>query len=300
MKALVIGSRGFLGTALIACLRRNGAEAVEASSRISGGIDPGTGLLSKEFRVPDGTRVVYYLAQSPGLHETPPRLDHLFAVNVVSAVRAATLARNVGVSKFIYTSTGNVYAPSFRMRRESDRVRRDSWYSLSKVHAEEALALAGGDMDVTIARLFGLYGPGQIGRLIPKIISKVRAGAPIVLERNPTDPDDQDGLRLSLCHVRDAAEILTALAGCTGPACVNVASDEAISIRQIAHTAANALDVAVHFDWSPTPRSLNLVADTTLLRSTLDLRFIPFAEGMTETVESILDCKLSNPPLGND
>ncbi len=94
-------------------------------------------------------------------------------VNVHSAVAIAEHARRAGAKRFVYASTGNVYAAGFAPFSEAAPVRRDDWYALSKVHAEEALALFRPQLDVVIARLFGVYGPGQKGRLVPNLLASV-------------------------------------------------------------------------------------------------------------------------------
>jgi nucleoside-diphosphate-sugar epimerase len=259
----------------------------ECSSARAGGIDPATGLLPRDFTVPRDVRSVYYLAQSPALKGEPPRYEHLLAVNVVSALHAARAAREAGVRQFFYASTGNVYAPSFVPLRESDPVRRDNWYSLAKVQAEEALLLLGHGLEVTSLRLFGLYGPGQSGRLVPNLAEAVRARRAVTIEPNPHDAQDDGGLRLSLCHVRDAAAVLASLTECEVPRFLNVASGEACSVRAIACAIGEALGVAPAFETSPRPRAFDLIADTAVLERLLAPRFARFRDGVPELLGAV-------------
>lgn len=285
MKVLVIGSGGYIGGYLAAHLRESGQEIHLSSSRDGSGIDPVTGLLPEGFSVPEGTASVIYLAQSPHAARAPERADHLLAVNVLSAVRAAAVALAAGARRFVYASTGNVYAPSFKPLGENSPLRRDNWYSLSKVQAEEALALFRPRLETISARLFGIYGPGQADRLIPRLVRAVLDGKQITVEPNPTDKDDKDGLRLSLCHVRDAARILGALAEAGGPLQINVASGEVLSIRAIAQGVSGSCGRAPDLTLGAKSRQSDLVADTTVLRQTLAPAFIPFAEGIAEVVD---------------
>jgi nucleoside-diphosphate-sugar epimerase len=282
MRALVIGAGGFLGRALVAELARRGDTVTACSSTRSGGIDPQTGLLPPDFDVPRGTEAVYYLSQSPALKAEPPRVEHVLAVSVVSALHAARLACQAGVRQFFYASTGNVYALSFAPLRESDPVRRDNWYSLAKVQAEEALMMLRPSLGVTSTRLFGLYGAGQSGRLLPNLAAAIRAGRPVVIEPNPHDPADDGGLRLSLCHVRDAACVLASLASCEAPPFLNVASGETLSIRELACAIARAIGEPVSFEAAPQPRAFDLIADTSLLQRLLAPRFTRFEDALPE------------------
>src|SRR5262245_4623383 len=109
MRVTIIGSRGFLGRALVARLTQRGWDVEGISSSSPGGLDPITGLLPAEFSFRPDTAAVMYLAQSPYYRQVPERADHLLAVNVVSAVKAAEAARRGGVRRFVYASTGSVY-----------------------------------------------------------------------------------------------------------------------------------------------------------------------------------------------
>jgi UDP-glucose 4-epimerase len=286
VRALVVGAGGFIGGHLLARLRASGAEIYATSSKTQTGLDAATGMLMPDFVIPAGTDAVYYLAASPAHREGYSLASHLFAVNTLGAVAVASKAVAAGAHRFVYASTGNVYAPSFAPLPESAPVRRDDWYALSKLHAEEALALFRPKIDVIVARLFGVYGPGQSNRLVPNLIESVHAGRTVTAQRNPCDPGDKSGLRVSLCHVEDVVAILARLGAEGGPACINVASDEVVSVRRLAETAGALLGREAIVVAGDTPRQFDLIADTALLHSTLDHSFVPFAAGFEATVRA--------------
>lgn len=284
MKALVIGSGGYMGRHLMLGLANAGVNGVGISSGNGSGIDPSSGLLPADFVIPPGTSVVVYLAQSPRYRQVPEQASHVLAVNAQSAVRAAISARAAGVRRFIYVSTGTVYAPSFSPLGEDAPVRRDNWYALSKLHGEEALALFRGDMDVIVVRPFGIYGPGQSGRLVPNLIASIRADRPVTLQPRLDAPDDRDGLRISLCYVDDATGILLRLARDGGPACLNLAGPDALSIRAMAQSIGALLGRSPIFEISPSCRDSDLVADIGLLADTVSPKFTMFREGLEKVV----------------
>lgn len=285
MKAVIIGAGGFIGRALSEYLRQLGWNVHDVSSSRANGIDKVSGLLPVNFKIEEGTDVVFYLAQSP-VQPLPAGATHMLSVNVLSAVRAATAACVAGTRRFIYASSGTVYAPSFTRISESHPVRRDSWYVLSKLHAEEALNLLRDVLDVSVARIFGVYGPGQLGRLVPNLVESVKRGRPIFIEGNPSDPGDRGGLRISLCHVRDACHQLAALAEHSRVPVVNLAGREVLSIRDMAGSIAHALGKKEVLNYVERTRSSDLMADTTLLDATIKVSApIPFAQGIDETIK---------------
>jgi nucleoside-diphosphate-sugar epimerase len=282
MKVLVVGARGFVGTRLVEHLGASGHSVVAVSSRDGTGLDAQTGLPAPSFHVPAGTGAVIYLAAARW--KRGGTVPNLFAVNVLSAITAAELARRAGAERFVYASSGSVYEPGFEAAKESSPLRRDDWYALSKLHAEEALALCRGAMHVTIARIFGVYGPGQRDRLVANLIESVRYGRPIVLHPRAGEEGPTDGLRVSLGYVDDVAAVLARLSTEGGPEVLNVAGGEVVGLRDIAVAIGTRLGVAPVFETSSTPRSFDLVADIDLLRRTLAPRLTAFEVGVARTV----------------
>lgn len=286
MTVLVIGSGGYMGRHLMTGLSQAGVEASGTSSSDGTGIDPESGLLPTAFAIQPGTTAVVYMAQSPRYREVPEQAAHVMAVNTLSAVRAATLARAAGVRRFIYVSTGTVYASSFAPLAEDAPVRRDNWYVLSKLHGEEALALFRPDMEVIVVRPFGVYGPMQSGRLIPNLIESVKMGRPVTLQPRPDMPEDREGLRISLCFIGDATDILVRLVKAGGPSCLNLAGPEAVSIRNIAESIGSIVGKAPLFEMSNSFRDSDLIADIRKLADTMNPRFSAFRDGLEQAIAS--------------
>jgi nucleoside-diphosphate-sugar epimerase len=292
MKALVVGASGFIGRHLCAGLAARRHQVLALSSRDGSGIDAATGLFPSTFSLPQGLSTVYYLAQSPRFREGAAAAGHLLAVNVVSAVNCAVLAAQAGATSFIYASTGNVYAPSHAPLSERSPVARTDWYALSKLQAEEALMLLADRIQISVLRFFGVYGPGQTGRLVPNLIDSVHSGRVIELEASVADTEDADGLRLSLCYVDDAVALLARAADGSMPALLNVAGDEALSIRAIATEIGRQLGREPVLTKVERARRGDLVADTALLAHTLPVRFKTFAEGLRATLEARVQSQL--------
>ena len=295
---MIVGAKGYIGGHLAHHYETAGVDVVKISSSEPGGINPETGLLPDNFEVPQGVDTVFYLAQSPRHRQAPDMATHLLSVNVLSAIQMASVAHRAGVRKFIYASTGNVYAPSFLPLREDAPLRRDNWYSLSKVHAEEALGLFRNDLDVTIVRLFGVYGPGQQGRLVPNLIRSVLEGKEIQINRRCDGNADTAGLRISLCYVEDTVHILRQIAASGGVPVLNVASDEILSIREMATLIAQAAGKPARFAKGKVNRDSDLIADISRLKQVINPRFTTFQEGisyMLNTPSAILNDAHGDP-----
>lgn len=280
MKVAIIGAGGYIGSHLSSFLSASGCVVHDFGSSHNPCFDAATGCLLPGFTLPEGLDVVIYLSQSPFYRQTPAMAWHLLNVNVVSAVRIAELARKAGVGRMLYASTGNVYAPTFLPCGETAPLWRDDWYALSKVQAEEALRLFLNDLKLTVVRLFGVYGPGQCGKLVPSLITKVCNGEKVLIESNPDQPDDHDGIRISLTYIDDVVQCLYKLLTVDSPLVVNLANAEAVSIRQIVESIATYCGKSPEIAVSKEFRKGNLIADTRLLASVAPHDFVPFETGI--------------------
>ncbi len=282
----VVGAKGFIGQHLVRALTARGLRVLALSSVDGTGISPQTGLLPKDFEFSEPVDAVVYAAQSPRYRDAA-QASHVLSVNVTSAVRAALASCRAGASRFIYLSTGNVYAPSFEPLRESSPVLGVDWYSLSKIQAEQALNLFRADMDIHIVRLFGVYGKAQQGRLVPNLITSIRAGRPINLQGRKDDPRDIDGLRISICNVDDIVSILINLITFGGPNCLNLAGENPISIRALANQLGELLGLEPFLVAGQGFRNFDLVADISLLReSQPSLTFTAITSGLKDLIKA--------------
>lgn len=282
MKVLIIGSGGFLGKNLFNYLLDQNIDVIGCSSAEHHGICADTGLLSSQFSIPPDTHTVIYLSQSPYYRQVPEMAEHLLSVNVVSAVKVAELARRANVKHFIYTSTGNVYKPSFEPLSEEAPVSRNNWYALSKIHAEESLSLFRNDFDVTIMRLFGVYGTGQTDKLIPNLFNTVLQRRKVFVDRNSIDANDIDGLRISLINVVDLVKIFLQCITSSNlkSYLLNISSHEVVSIRHITKLISQSLSLPVDIEVSDKYRQSSLIANIQLLQATFNPVFTPIETGI--------------------
>lgn len=269
-------------------LKKQGINVHEVSSSLPSGINPVTGIFNQNFSLPLGTYAVVYLSQSPYYKQVPQMAHHLMSVNVVSAIKAAELAIEIGAQKFFYASSGNVYAPSFFPLKEDSPLRRDNWYSLSKIFAEEALLLLKELIDMKILRFFGVYGPKQKNKIIPNIIEKILNDQEILIYKNPHDPKDLNGLKISLCYIDDIVKIIFNLLFCDSKSeIINVAGNRPISIKEIALTVGKYLEKKPKFKILNEYRETDFIADISLLKQIINPTFTDFDLGIKKVIQNI-------------
>lgn len=299
LRVAIIGGAGFVGRNLAVALDRAGHKVIVFDAA-PGGDFAAQRYTIRRLELPrdpiefeHNTDVVFYLAQSPFYHGFPEHADHLFGVNVLGCIVAAQAARDQGVRFFCYASTGNVYQASFDALAETHPVRRGDPYALSKVMAEEALALFSGHMIVTSARFFGIFGPGQRKMLPWKLFEFIKERKPIILEGAVGVSEDTEGLLISFCYVDDAIQSLIKLATIgvanqTIPSVINIAGPEPISVRRFASAIGQVVGIEPIFEMRPETRSFNLIADISLMRSILAPTFVPFDEAISSTYRGLV------------
>lgn len=209
MKILLTGVSGFIGHALAARLAGDSDVEVigmvrDAGSRLPVGV---RGVLTDlaESRwvaaLPGAVDVVIHLAQSKQYRDFPDGSRDMVAVNIDATVGLLDWAARVGVKRFVFASTGNVYRPGSVPLDEDAPCDPGSMYAASKLCAELLVRQYAKLVEPCILRVFGVYGPGQTGMLIPSMIGRITTGQEITLAQGI-------GLRLTLLNIQDCVEML--------------------------------------------------------------------------------------------
>ncbi len=257
---LVTGAGGFIGRRLMARLQAGGHEAF--------GWTRGHGDLA------DREGVAIRLADL-----RPSHIIHLAAVmrpavpdgfQVVAAeCRMLTnlLSAMPQECRLIYAGSMAEYGYSGTFAEEAPCFPRTA-YGMAK-HAGTGLALAARVIhgrDVRVARLFGVYGPGEAAsRLLPHVASRLARGLPVPLS---------DGLqRRDFIHVDDVCTALLAMAEAEHLPLplINIGTGQGVSVRAVCETIAEVLgaDPAL-LDFGALPRRAVdedcLIADPARLR----------------------------------
>ncbi len=187
---------------------------------------------------------VFHLA---ALHYIPYCTAHAVETLGVNVLGTQTLLEALKPSpprRFVFVSTGDVYAPKEVPHDETDPLEPFSIYGISKLFGERLIAAAATlspETSFVVARLFNAYGSRETNpHVIPDIIAQLKRGSQIRLGNTWPRRDYVD--------VRDIAEALVVLGTFSGNGpfeCFNVGSGVASSVEDVIKALEEILKVKV-------------------------------------------------------
>jgi len=286
MRILVTGGTGFVGSALVPRLIEAGHDvfcACRPGSRAPFGQTVGWDVASPAgtARLPEAIDGIVHLAQSRSYRNFPADTREMFDVNVAATMSLLQWAAQTKVAKFCLVSSGTVYEPFGGPLQEDAAVSPNSFLGASKLASENIARPFSGLFGLSILRLFFPFGPNQKDRLIPDLIRRVRTGEAIHVT------SDGEGMRLAPTFVDDIAEVILTSLESSWTGTVNVASPEALSIRQIADAIGRQLGSAPKVEIFPR-QPVSIVPNLDRLAERFDLRrFTRFEEGLARTIGKV-------------
>lgn len=277
MRVLVTGASGFVAHHLIPALATT--HEVYALTHDAARAPEGSGaetLVVDLRRVEDASLptvdAIVHLAQANV--PFPDGARDLFAVNTASTVELLDHARLCGASRFIYASSASVYGFGDRPWTEDDDTSATDFYSATKIASEHLVQAYSNLLPSTILRLVAPYGPGQRNRMIPRIIDNVRAGNTITLNQGGRP-------RMNPIFVDDVVRVVEAALASEGSLLVNVAGDEAVSIRELAEAAGRAVGTEPSFEYGDGMAPGDIVCTNDRMRAAFALdRLTPLSAGL--------------------
>ena len=284
MRVLVTGATGFVAGHLVPALARE--HDVVALGHDPDRIPAGAGveplhvdLRDTGFaqRLPEVDAIVH-LAQANV--PFPDGAADLFAVNTASTAALLEHARRSGATRFVFASSASVYGLGDAAWSEDDAPAATDFYSATKLAAERLVGAYRGELGTTIMRLVAPYGPGQRNRMIPRLVASVREGRPVQLNAGGRP-------RMNPIYVDDVVHVIERALESDGNHVVNVAGDDAMTIRELAEAIGAAVGSEPVFE-ERDGVSGDVVADNRRMRDVFRLdSLVGLEDGLARTAAAV-------------
>ena len=263
--ALVTGASGFIGRHVVARLRTEGFDVIEANSRSGDIADAAT------WRQFPAANFVVHLAGRSFVPDSWHAPDAFVRTNLLGTVGALEYARTHG--SFVLFMSSYLYGRPERLPiPETAPIAAANPYALSKMLAEKSCRFYSDhfDVDVAVLRPFNVYGPGQADSfLIPTIVRQLAAGGSIsVKDLEPRRDYVYVGdvaeavVRAQAAHTRfgvfnigsgvshSVAELIELVQGIAGTRLPVISSDERRR-GEVLDTVADIAEAKRALGWSP-------------------------------------------------
>jgi len=264
---IITGSSGFIGSSLVKRLQSLGYKITEINRDL---------LNSRTLMV--SANVGFW--ERHGYMKNPYALIHLAGASVPSNVSEDDKDENILMTKslleyfdpqrFIFASTGLVYAPGTNKLREDSLVRPESTYAKSKF-ISEGLIIDKYQSKASILRIFNTIGPSMNKNLfVPSLVRKINLAKKT--KKNLIEMDGHDGIR-SFLDIRDLIDAIASLLShkASLPSILNLSSDEHIKLSDFADILCEKMGLNHRFLFKEsTSGSINtLIGDNTLSKTYL-------------------------------
>lgn len=254
MKFLITGGAGFLGSALANTLVEHGHvvrvlddESAGDRTRLHASVHFTRGDVNdvpKLWSLLQGVDCVYHLAARVSVSESVLYPRDYNATNVGGTVSLIQAARDSGVRRLVFTSSGAIYGEqNSEAVNELATPNPASPYAVSKLAAEHYVNTIGAlwGIDTVILRVFNAYGPGQSLRpshppVVPALLRQALGGGSIIVHGDGRQKRD-------FVYVDDvvSALIATATASNVNRLTINIGSGVPTSINELVATVGRAL-----------------------------------------------------------
>ncbi len=292
---LVTGETGFVGSNLFRKLSV-GNRMYSLCRSSSNESNESTGYIEADLRDPIDTGrlpgeidYIIHLAAIINHKEYNVTESDLIRVNLESTLHLLEYAKNIGVKRFVFASTGGVYKEQPYPLTEEDTCCYKGLYSLTKYLCEEAVKSYTAFFKYTILRYYYPYGPGQReNRLIPKLAKMIKNHQPVFI-------NESGGPVISPIYCSDFIEATMRAIEYEDNVLMNIGGSESKSIKEIADMIGSILGEKPRFAVKETGNSPNQIADISLLKELLG--FVPehkMIDGLRSVCEdkSMLESKI--------
>jgi nucleoside-diphosphate-sugar epimerase len=291
MNVLITGANGLLGRNLVNNLSREHQvyAVIRDKGKINFELNKNINLIELNLYdmdltyLPEDIDVIYYLAQSNRFREFPDGAKDMFEVNVNAPLKLCEWGMNNAVNQFIYASSGGVYTNPDKPVKEFFDINaneKHGFYLDSKLSAEILLKNYVQHFEsFVIVRPFFMYGIGQNETmLIPRLIHSVKENKEILLS-------GKEGIKINPIYIDDATESMSKILELKGEYIINIAGEEANSLKGIALTIGKIVGCEPIFKYSPNMQN-DLIADITVMKEELMEPTMSIEDGIKKIVNN--------------
>jgi len=284
MKIVITGSSGFIGRHLISRLcDGNELFAVVRDAREPVSTDKVHIIVMDLARTLDASAlpakidIIIHLAQANV--PFPEGANELMAVNTNATQQLLDYGRRAGARQFILASTGEVYGRDSGLSKETDTIAPASHYAVTKYAAELLVQSYSSYLLPCVLRFFQPYGPGQSGRLIPKLAERIRQQEAVRLHKD-------DRPRMTPIYIDDVTHAIQCAIDSTYSGIVNIAGDRVLSMRELAQEIGRAIERQPIFEDTGEEEG-NMLGDNSLMKQVLgSWNMVSIGEGLSRTFKS--------------
>ena len=174
----------------------------------------------------EGMHGIFHMAVLPlGPCDKEPQLA--FEINVRGTFCVVQEALRAGVGKLVYSSASSVYGDTPEVVGEQHAFNARGMYGVTKLCGELLLRPFEPKLPFAVVRYMNVYGPRQVGGLIPAVLGKIRSGqAPVI--------NGDGSASFDFIHVRDVARCtVLAMASDVSGEAFNVGSGTEVTVKDI-------------------------------------------------------------------
>ncbi len=234
---------------------------------------------SEGFSFPEDIDAVVHLAQSDQYRKGAEGALDMARVNALATAELLAQAHQARVKRFCLISTGTVYEPFREPIVEDASLSPESFLGATKLAAEMLALPYRSLMSISTLRLFFPYGPGQLARLIPDLIGRVKNSVPISLG------GEGDGGKIVPTYVDDIADVISSALHDQWTGTYNVSSPKSVSIREIGEKIGVLLGKRPIFEQQPERQPLTVIPDLRRLESVYPLnRLTSLEDGLRKVL----------------
>ncbi|TGL17103.1 NAD-dependent epimerase/dehydratase family protein [Leptospira levettii] len=279
-KILITGSTGFIGKSLVDFLKSNGYDILEFPR------EKGDITQKEIWKSLEKVDFVVHLAARNFIPDSWKESSDFLESNVIGTSRMLEYAKE-NQSKVIFVSAYLYGKPEILPISESHPLVPNNPYALSKVLSEEVCKFHSQyyDQDITILRLFNVYGPGQRSSfLIPTIINQCLKNDKIeVLDLEP---------KRDYVYIEDVLNaILLSIKKVDKFQLYNIGSGSSFSVSEIIDQIQNICNSNLPIISSQVVRKneiMDVIADISLAKK--ELHWVPkfdLVKGLEKTISSL-------------